>query len=90
MEDLTTRQKLIAGATAGVSYWTLTYPLDAVKGRIMATPYGRRVPYLQVVKKMRLGDFFVGIIPCTIRAAIACSAMFYTVDVLRSTLNQRL
>jgi len=90
VEDLSTRQKLVAGAAAGISYWTLTYPLDAIKGRIMATSYNRRIPYLQVVKKMKFREFFVGIIPCTIRAAVACSAMFYTVDVLRSNLNKHI
>jgi solute carrier family 25 carnitine/acylcarnitine transporter 20/29 len=65
--ELPTRQKLMAGAAAGLSYWTLTYPLDAVKSRIMATGYERRVPYLQVVKKMRLRDFLVGIVPCAMR-----------------------
>lgn len=88
VSELPMRQKLLAGACAGLSYWTLTYPLDAVKARIMATAYARRVPYLQVVKKMQVGDFFVGIVPCAMRGAVACSAMFYTVDVLRSYLNQ--
>ena len=86
--ELPTRQKLVAGGTAGFCYWTLTYPLDAVKARVMATAYARRMPYVQVVKKMRLRDFFVGIVPCAIRGCVACSAMFYTVDVLRAYLNQ--
>ena len=86
--QVSTPKKLLSGAIAGMSYWTLLYPLDAIKGRAMAETYGHRQTWLNIVRSMAFKDFFTGIVPCTVRAVAACSAMFYTVDVMRNALNQ--
>jgi solute carrier family 25 (mitochondrial carnitine/acylcarnitine transporter), member 20/29 len=88
VSDLPMSQKLTAGATAGLCYWTLCYPLDAVKGRIMAQSFKRRHNYIHVIKTMKPMDFFWGIIPSAARGALACAAMFYTVDVVRIALSE--
>ena len=38
-------KRLIAGASAGLCYWTLTYPLDVVKGRMQATAFEQRLSW---------------------------------------------
>ena len=38
-------KRLLAGACAGLCYWTLTYPLDVVKGRMQATPFEQRLSW---------------------------------------------
>ena len=88
--DLSISEKLVAGASAGLGYWILTYPLDAVKGRVMATPFVDRRSWLSVAKTLKFSEFFVGIVPCAVRSLFACSAMFYTVDVVRANLEKRL
>lgn len=80
-------KKLFSGATAGVCYWTLTYPLDAIKGRAMGISFTERKSWIDIVRSMAFKDFFTGIVPCTARAAVACSAMFFTVDVIRLRLG---
>lgn len=87
VSEVSVGKKLISGATAGVCYWTLTYPLDAIKGRAMAAPFKKRKSWIGIVKSMAFRDFFTGIVPCTARAAVACSAMFYTVDMIRLKLG---
>jgi solute carrier family 25 carnitine/acylcarnitine transporter 20/29 len=86
VSELPMGKKLTAGAIAGLCYWTLTYPLDAVKGRIMAESWKHRSRYIDVVRKMnrRPTDYLVGIVPSAARGAVACAAMFYTVDVCRN------
>ena len=85
--QVSTPKKLLSGAIAGMSYWTLLYPLDAIKGRAMAERFTQRSSWLSIVRGMAFKDFFTGIIPCTVRATVACSAMFYTVDVVRNHLS---
>lgn len=87
VSEVSIGKKLISGGTAGVCYWTLTYPLDAIKGRAMAAPFKKRKPWIGIVRSMSFRDFFTGIVPCTARAAVACSAMFYTVDMIRLKLG---
>jgi solute carrier family 25 carnitine/acylcarnitine transporter 20/29 len=87
LAEVSTAKKLISGACAGVCYWTLTYPLDAIKGRAMAEPFKNKKGWSAIVRNMAFKDFFVGIVPCTARAAVACSAMFVTVDFLRLRLS---
>eukprot|EP00605_Chrysophyceae_sp_TOSAG23-4_P000854 GSChrysophyteH1.ASY1.ANO1.945.1 assembled CDS len=83
VEDLSMGKKLAAGGAAGMSYWTLTYPLDAIKGRLMAQSWRHRMRYMDIVRVMKPMDFFTGIIPCAARGAVACAVMFYTVDTIR-------
>jgi solute carrier family 25 (mitochondrial carnitine/acylcarnitine transporter), member 20/29 len=86
-EKLPTIYKLAAGAGAGSCYWTLTYPLDAIKARVMAQSFTHKVSYYNIMKAMKFKDYFTGISVSATRGAIACSAMFYTVDVVRNYLH---
>jgi len=82
--------KLLAGACAGISYWVGTYPLDVIKGRIQAMPYGSRVGWFDVALLIwRDGGakaFTKGLLPCAARAIPACGTMFATVDIVRGEL----
>lgn len=90
VSEVSIKKKLISGGIAGLCYWTLTYPLDAIKGRCMGITYATRKSWFQVVKSMKFNEFFIGIGPCSSRGFLACSAMFFTVDVVRNYLQERL
>lgn len=84
--------KLIAGASAGICYWGLTYPLDAIKGQSQAFSYEARKSFTATAKYIYtingIGGYFRGIAPCLARSIPACSAMFVTVDLCREYLNK--
>ena len=94
VSELHLTYKLISGATAGLCYWLLTYPLDAIKGQSQAFPYEARksftatINYIHKINGMR--GFFRGIAPCVARSIPACAAMFVTVDLCREYLNKAL
>lgn len=62
VDELSTRDRLIAGACAGLSYWVLTYPLDLIKGRqaaysldiVLFMSVGTSVKLCVIVKVLRL------------------------------------
>ena len=62
-------------------------PLDAIKARVMAQSFTHKVSYYNIMKAMKFKDYFTGISVSATRGAIACSAMFYTVDVVRNYLH---
>ena len=96
VRDIPMSRKLIAGSCAGLSYWALTYPLDAIKARVMATSYTthshRDHSYMSIVRNMSMhpSEFFVGFMPCVLRASVACSAMFWAVDTTRNYLEKNI
>ena len=78
--DLTTHYgPLIAGATAGVVNWTVTYPLDIVSTR-------------QIAGNLRIrdalsGNLFRGYLPCVLRAIVVNSATFYIYEKLKDNVK---
>jgi solute carrier family 25 carnitine/acylcarnitine transporter 20/29 len=89
--ELDLHHRLIAGACAGLSYWTLTYPLDVVKGRMQGTPYEQRQSWRSTLRDILRTDgpagFFRGFAPCAARAVPACAALFATTDIVRYELQ---
>jgi solute carrier family 25 carnitine/acylcarnitine transporter 20/29 len=98
VSELGAGQLLVAGAVGGVSYWALTYPLDAVKSTIQAdalVPQQRR--YGGVVSTARamwaeggMRRFFRGLTPCLMRAAPANAVCFVLYEKTRGVLDARL
>ena len=80
--DLPFHLRLASGAIAGLGYWLLTYPLDAIKARSMSVPYSERLSWLATVRIMAQEGgwraFTRGITPCVARAVPACASMFAT------------
>jgi Mitochondrial carrier protein len=91
ISELSLGQRLLAGACAGLGYWVSTYPLDAIKGRMQAMPYNPSTTWISMVRSMYadggLRSFARGFAPCAARAVPACAAMFATVDVVRTALQ---
>lgn len=91
VDKLDFHQRLVCGALAGLHYWVLTFPLDAVKARMMAVSYDQRRGWMDTARMMaREGGyraFLRGLGPCAMRAAPACSVMFATVDIVRGELT---
>ena len=87
VNELQSWQRLIAGASAGLSYWVLTYPLDLVKSQMMAASYESRGSWLSTAQSVYVNHgwrgFARGIGPCAARAIPACAVMFSTVDYVR-------
>lgn len=94
VHELDLKHRLIGGASAGICYWVLTYPLDAIKGSIQGRAYEERVGWMQMTQIMWRNDgwrsFFRGFLPCAARSLVACAAMFTTVDIVREKLKHGL
>ena len=90
VSELHLSYKLMSGACAGLCYWVLTYPLDAIKGQAQAFPYETRKSFTDTAKYIYsvngINGFFRGIAPCAARSIPACAAMFATVDICRESL----
>ena len=65
-----------AGAAAGVTNWTLTYPFNVLSTRQVARNISIRDAW-------RLGHVYGGYVPCIARALIVNSATFYTYEKLQ-------
>lgn len=66
---------LLAGATAGLANWTVTYPLDIISTRQIAGN-------LRIREAMG-GNLFRGYLPCALRSVIVNSATFYVYEKLK-------
>lgn len=49
LNELSLHHRLIAGACAGLCYWVITYPLDAIKGTVQAAAFEDRKGWLKTV-----------------------------------------
>eukprot|EP00940_MAST-03C_sp_MAST-3C-sp2_P000085 g85.t1 len=87
------RAYMLAGATAGFAFWTVTFPVDFVKTRIQEQSMGtKRVSALDVVRNIYrergIAGFYRGIAPCLIRAGPSNALCFATVEVVKSLLSR--
>ena len=89
--DLTLPERLVSGASAGLCYWVLTYPFDAIKGRMQGTPFEQRMSWAattrSIFREYGPRGFFRGIVPCAARSVPACSALFTTMDLVKLRLQ---
>ena len=89
--DLSLAERLAAGASAGLCYWVLTYPLDAIKGRMQGTPFEQRPTWLGtargILREHGPRGFLRGLGPCAMRSVPACSALFATMDIVKLKLG---
>jgi len=89
--DLILPERLLCGATAGMCYWVLTYPLDAIKGKMQGAPFESRSTWagtaMTILKEHGPAGFLRGIVPCAARSIPACSALFTTMDLVKLTLS---
>ena len=89
-KDLSLGERLASGASAGMCYWVLTYPLDAIKGRMQGAQFEQRRGWLAtarlIYEEHGLKGFRRGIVPCAARSLPACAALFTTMDLVRQQL----
>tara|TARA_X000000368_G_scaffold163414_1_gene128799 strand:- start:687 stop:1334 length:648 start_codon:yes stop_codon:yes gene_type:complete len=71
---------LISGAIAGVTNWSLTYPIDVIKSRQIAQN-------LSIREAIRYGNVWKGIHICLCRATIVNATNFYVYESLMKYLN---
>jgi len=89
-KDLSLGERLVSGASAGMCYWVLTYPLDAIKGRMQGALWEQRQGWLATARliyaEYGLKGFRRGIVPCAARSLPACAALFTTMDLVQQQL----
>jgi len=89
--DLGLAERLCAGACAGMCYWVLTYPLDAIKGRMQGTPFEQRATWMStargILRDHGLKGLTRGLVPCAARSVPACAALFTTMDLVKLSLS---
>ena len=69
----------IAGAIAGVSNWSFTYPLDVIRNRQIAMD-------VTVSQACNMGSLFKGLNYCLVRAVIVNSTAFYVYEKVHNSL----
>jgi hypothetical protein len=74
---------MISGGIAGLANWTITYPLDVVRNRQMAT----QVSFYNALK---MGSLWKGYAFCAIRAIKVNAVGFYVYELCRFDKNKKL
>jgi solute carrier family 25 carnitine/acylcarnitine transporter 20/29 len=86
---------VLAGAVAGVNYWLLPYPLDTIKSAIQADSLVKaQRKYHSIAQCARtlyqtggIRRFYVGLLPCMLRALPANAASFVAYEHTKLYLN---
>ncbi|EFA83131.1 mitochondrial substrate carrier family protein [Heterostelium album PN500] len=84
LEQLPAWKVMLAGGIGGMSYWTLTYPVDVIKSSIQTdsiVPSQRRYANMmdcasKIYKQQGIAGFYKGFTPCFIRSFPANAACF--------------
>ncbi len=71
---------LVAGGLAGLSNWTLTYPLEVIKNRQMAQN-------ISIKDAIKIGNIWKGYPICATRAVIVNSINFWTYETVKGLLD---
>ena len=71
---------LVAGGLAGLSNWTLTYPLEVIKNRQM-------VQNISIKDAIKIGNIWKGYPICATRAVIVNSINFWTYETVKGLLD---
>jgi solute carrier family 25 carnitine/acylcarnitine transporter 20/29 len=71
----------VSGGIAGLSNWTVTYPIDVVKTRQL-------INNLSIIESVKIGNLWKGYIPCAIRAITVNSIGFYVYDELKANMSR--
>ena len=72
---------LLGGAFAGLSNWTLSYPIDVVKSRQMAQN-------ISIKQAIKFGNLWKGFHICAIRAVIVNAMNFWTYETVKGWLDK--
>ena len=72
---------MIAGAVAGITNWTITYPIDVIRSRQIAQDITIRSAFNQ-------GNFWKGYSLCATRALLVNAGIFYTYENVYNLVNK--
>lgn len=87
--DLTTSQRMLAGAASGTMGWIFTYPIDCVKARLMTQAPGKvrwstvRSCVQQTWQEGGLRGMYRGILLCLVRGVPVAMVALPTYDIAR-------
>lgn len=83
---------MLAGACAGVSYWTIPFPADTVKSRIQTAPPGVKLNFwpvlFDIVRKEGVAALYRGWFITVLRAAPSNAAVFYSYEMCMQAMGQ--
>ena len=95
-EDRLTMSKLvqlrnvaISGALAGVSYWSLVYPIDTLRAMVQARSFGAGgvLPSSSAMGRISVQCLYHGYLPCVVRAMPANAALFIGYEFVMNSLS---
>ena len=72
---------MLAGAGAGITNWTISYPVDVIRGRQIAQNITLREAF-------NMGNLWRGYSLCATRALLVNAGIFYTYDTVYNILNK--
>ena len=97
VNDLSLWRQFVAGGSAGVTYWSLTYPTDVIKSSLQSDGmrrserrYGGIVDCVSKLYRDEGGwtRFYRGFVPCMLRAVPANATMLIVLENTRLLLNR--
>lgn len=72
---------LVSGGLAGLSNWTITYPIEVIKNRQMAQN-------ISLKEAIKMGDIWKGYSICAFRAVIVNAMNFWTYETVKGWLDR--
>jgi len=96
VNDLSLWRQFVCGGSAGVTYWSLTYPTDVIKSSLQSDELQRSQRkyhgILDCARKLYRDEgwrrFYRGFIPCMLRAVPANATMLIVLENTRQLLNR--
>ena len=74
---------IIAGGVAGLTSWTLTYPIDVIRSRQIAQQ-------ISFKRALNIGNLWKGYSFCAIRAILVNACIFYTYETVHAFSEEKL
>jgi len=99
VNDLSLSRQFMCGGSAGVTYWSLSYPIDVIKSSLQSDELERsRRKYHGIVdcaRKLYRDEggwrrFYRGFSPCMLRAIPANATMLIVLENTRQLLNRHI
>lgn len=80
---------MVAGATGGMVFWTLTYPIDVVKSRIQV--YNLKGNFIKltytILKSEGFSALYHGLFPTLVRTVPSTAVLFVTYEYSKRILH---
>ncbi|EFA02052.1 mitochondrial ornithine transporter 1 [Tribolium castaneum] len=89
-DDIGLFKTMVAGALGGMSFWTLTYPVDVAKSRIQVTNSKMNMVamILQISRREGFRQLYNGLTPTLVRTIPSTATLFATYEYSKRFLHQ--